>query len=800
MKKNKKIIILLSVILLILYNIMNYINNNMKTDKSSNFATKNYKLSIQNSKTIIDKTNKSLIDFLSTTKTPIGNVIEHSFMYHDTKIQDNFTWITEKDWYKKIQSINNEAKSSDTNLDANAEKLAIDTNPDAQINDILSKNTVTDKLFTNPETLKYLHSEAAYASKYFETVNPLVETLFTEIKARIKEDDSSYPVQYDDKEFAYFAETKTGLNYSIYKRINLKTKKEETILDLNELAHGQKYIDLSFTSVSPEHDLLAYGVNYDGKETFTIRIKNLNTNQYLDAKIENTLHKIIWINNNEFLYTPVSDSWISKKVMHYNIEKNEHTEIYHEKMNDFSVNIGTFANKKYFLMSSSNGGSTRIRIFNKETIDINKDLESQVIFTVQEKDHIEYDVTINADDLYILTNDDNCKNNKILKVNLNTKEQIEYIKHSENRYLQNISATSNFLILEYKEDGLEKVDIIEAATKVTKTLDFPEKSYVVSLYDTNYFNNNIFIQYSSLKTPQLIWQYDFSANKLTKVKEKEIPVHYDSTEYEVEKILIGNAKVPVSLMYKKSLFKKDGTNPVFAFGYGAYGIEMSPGFNNNIFSLVDRGFIYAIIHTRGGGEISKDWHMEGKLLNKKNTFIDFIDSLKYLVDNSYTSRGKIAIYSASAGGLLVGNVLNDASDYLSCAIANAPFVDLINTMLDSEAPLTKNEYLEWGNPNNIEEFNYMLSYDPYLNAKGENYPPVFITAGLYDPRVLYHEPAKWVAKIRNQQLNMKNKLSIDKQYVIFDINMTQGHFNGSGRDNAIRDTAKRFSFVLLNTK
>ncbi|MFO1129892.1 MAG: prolyl oligopeptidase family serine peptidase [Rickettsiales bacterium] len=742
MQINKiKIILVLSIVLIILYNYnnLNYKKNHMKNSDIE--------------KQIL-YTKKEIENFAKTEIVPKAEEIKHEFTIHGIKIEDNFAWLKQENWFN-------------------------------------------EKKFTNLNIPKYLESESEYANKYFKFSNWLTNSLFEEIKARTKEDDISYPLQYDDQPFAYFSETKSGLNYAIQKRKNLNTQKEEVILDANLLAKGKDYFDLSFSAISPKHNLLAYGVNYDGGENFTIQVKDLNTNKNLDVNIEKTLHSIVWLNENEFLYTPVSDVWISKVIMHYNIEKNQHTKIYEEKMKNFSVNVGKFANEDFFYLISSNGGSEKIRIFKQNDVNFNNDLDSQAIYTIEPKEHVDYDITIQKDILYILTNEDNCPNNKIFQVNLNTKEKTIYIDHDQKYYLQSISATKDYLIINYKEEGLDKIDIIQTINSQKKTINFEDKAYTASLYHANYFDNDILYVYSSPKMPQSLYRYDFNLNKSTKVKEKEIPVPYNPNDYEVERVFVGPDKIPMTLLYKKSLFKKDGSNNAFVIGYGAYGIQMKPAFNNNIFPLVDRGYIYAITHIRGGSEINENWHLNGKLLNKKNTFNDFHACIEYLIENKYTSSGGVAIDSASAGGLLIGNALNSISHHLSCAVANAPFVDLINTMLDDKAPLTENEYLEWGNPNNKREFEYMLSYDPYLNAKGDKYPPLFITTGLNDPRVSYHEPAKWVAKIRTQKAKMNTN---PNNIVIFNINMNQGHFNSSGRYDYMKDLAKKYTFILLNKK
>ena len=409
------------------------------------------------------------------------------------------------------------------------------------------------------------------------------------------------------------------------------------------------------------------------------------------------------------------------------------------------------------------------------------------------KEKIEYDVDHGEEDFFIHINDVS-RNFRIVKMNpenLGSKNWIPYID-SNNDYLNGFDITKDFIILNYKQNGLQLIKIIRLSDNKEQIIKFPDSSYSAAANSPTYFENDIRVGYSSLKRVHTTYQYDFDKDNLTIIKEQIIPSGFNPDEYEVERVWASNegVKIPISLLYKKSLFKKDGKSPLYLHAYGSYGVGISASFRTSIFSLVDRGVIFAIAHVRGGDDMGLDWYESAKFLNKKRTFDDFASCTKYLVDEKYTSKGNIIITGGSAGGLVVGNAINNNPDFYKAAIAHVPFVDLISTMLDESLPLTPGEYKEWGNPKEKEYFEYMKSYSPYDNVKKQNYPSLFITAGLSDPRVGYWEAAKWVASLRESNIG-ENKIYLKT-------NMEFGHSGASGRFDYLKDLADDYIFILYN--
>ncbi|MCC2647013.1 MAG: prolyl endopeptidase-like [Rickettsiaceae bacterium] len=640
----------------------------------------------------------------------------------------------------------------------------------------------------NPEILEYLNAENAHTKNYFDKFKDKQHQIFEELKSRIKLADQSVPIKRDD--YYYYTRTLADKDYPIYcrKKGSLDAS-EEVILDQNELAQGKKFCNIGAFSISPDHKLLGIAIDESGGERFDIRILDLEKKTYLPDFIPSTLSDIVWHEKIPgFFYTPTDEQWRQEDILFHRLGTDYKTDklVLHEKDPVFRANASKASSKEYIFINVSGHGANEYYVISMDDETFTPHLVSA------RKDEHFYDMDHNGDYFYIHTNDKG-KNFRIARAKTNnfTQDKWEdYIPHDSKKYLKSFDLTKNYLVLNYKEQGLPSIDIIELSDKKKKHINFPDQVFTASAYSTNFKENDIRIEYSSLKRPDTTFNYDFTSENLTTLKVKEIPSGFNPDEYEVERIWAdsGDVKVPVTVIYKKALFKKDGANPLYLYGYGSYGHAMPVGFRGSILSLVDRGFVYALAHTRGGDDLGFEWYESAKFLNKKRTFQDFIASAEKLIENKFTSKGNIVIAGGSAGGMLIGAVINERPELFKAAIAHVPFVDVLNTMLDDSLPLTPGEYKEWGNPKEKEYFDYMLSYSPYENIKEQNYPTIFATAGLTDPRVGYWEGAKWVARLREKKT--------DNNKIFFKINMDAGHRGSSGRFDYLKEVAEEWIFVL----
>ncbi len=641
---------------------------------------------------------------------------------------------------------------------------------------------------TDKDVLGYLEEENKYTDNFFSKHTDLKTKIFEELKSRIKLTDTS---AYTKKEeYFYYTRTEEDKNYPIYcrKKTSLASE-EEIILNVNELSQNQKFTKLSSFSISPSQNLLAYSVDFAGNEQYTIYVKDLTTNKLLSDKIESTISQAHWHEDESgFFYTPTNDNWRHDKVKFHRLSEPVEKDqlIMHEEDLLNQLSIHKSASKKFFIIESSGHDSTEVFYFSME------DKNFTPIKLITRKEKTFYNIDHSGSYFYIHTNDKG-SNFRVIRINdQNPKEQDaeEYIAHSKSGYLSSICVTSNYLIANYKRNALPEIEIHDLNSKIIKTISFPDNAYTANGFSTNFNEDDIRIGYSSLKRPDTIYSYNFESEKLDILKQLEIPCEFDPDEYEVERIYAENegVKIPVSIFYKKSLFKKNGTNPCYLYGYGSYGYAILPSFRNTAITLADKGFVFAIAHIRGGDDFGYEWYESAKFLNKKRTFEDFISSSKFLIDEKYTSKGNIVICGGSAGGLLIGYAINNAPSLYKAAIAHVPFVDVINTMLDETLPLTPGEFKEWGNPKEKEYFDYMLSYSPYDNVASQSYPSLYITAGLSDPRVTYWEAAKWVAKLREHKT--------DNNLLLFKINMSAGHAGASGRFDYLKEVAEDYVFIF----
>ena len=644
----------------------------------------------------------------------------------------------------------------------------------------------------NPEVIDYLNKENAYYKKMTAHTKVFQKVLFEEMKARIKEEDESVPYLYNG--YYYITRFEAGKDYPIYSRKKESlSAKEEIMFDCNKLAKGHAYFQLGGLSISPDNAYVTFAIDTIGRRIYSIKVKNLKTNEILDDKIENTSGDSTWANDNKTIFYTHQDKVTlrSDKVFKHKLGANSADDVlvFEEKDDTFNVDVSKEKSKKYIVISSSSTLTTEYRTLLADNPDGK--------FTVFQKRvrGLEYDISHFDDSFYIVTNKDKATNFKLMKTpeNATSKENWkDLIPHREDVLLEDIEIFKNFLVVEERSNGLNKIRIISWNGKGEYYLPFESETYTAYTTTNVDFDTDILrYSYQSMTTPSSV--IDFNMKTKTKEIKKEQQVlggKFDKNNYTEERIWANakdGTKIPISMVYRKGL-KKDGENPLLIYAYGSYGHSMDATFSSTRLTLLDRGFIFAIAHIRGGEDLGRQWYEDGKLLKKKNTFTDFIDCSKFVIQQKYTSPEHLYAEGGSAGGLLMGAVVNLAPELYHGVIAQVPFVDVITTMLDETIPLTTGEYDEWGNPNLKKYYNYMMSYSPYDNVKKQNYPNIYVSTGLHDSQVQYWEPAKWVAKIRS--------MKTDNSVLFLDTNMEAGHGGASGRFEAIKELAKEYSFLL----
>ena len=671
-------------------------------------------------------------------------------------------------------------------------------------NEIHGKTLVDDYYWLrereNNEVIEYLKAENEYTEKILQHTKNFQESLYNEMKNRIKEDDISALEKFGD--YYYYYKTETGKEYKKYFRKKGEEGKEELLIDENELVKDFKYLKLGFFKISPDNRILAYSLDTDGSEEFTIYFKNLETDELIEddltTSIKNASYSFEWCSDNKtVLYCTLNPQKQPDKVFVHELG----TKVQNDKL------IYKEVDEKYYLWfhKSIDRQFIFIVLKSKSTSEIHyvsteNPLDGAKVIHLREKD-LEYYVEHHSGEFLIHTNL-NAVNFKVMKCKIadtSKKNWKEFIDYDEAIYITRVFPQKDFIALFQREDGLVTIRIIEWSTKKEHKIQFPEPIYTVTytdnpvttLIDPGYTDNTIRINYTSLITPTSVFDYNMNSKQLVLIKQIEIVGGYDSSLYNTERLVAtaqDGTSVYISTVYKKGI-EKNGQNPLLLYGYGSYGYSIDPQFLSSRLSLIDRGFIFAIAHIRGGGELGREWYLNGKLLKKKNTFMDFIDCAEYLIREKYTSKENLVILGGSAGGLLMGAVVNMRPDLFRAVIAQVPFIDVITTMLDKSIPLTVMEYEEWGNPEDKEYFEYMYSYSPYDNIEAKNYPHILITAGLNDPRVQYWEPAKWTAKLRAMKTNKDTRL-------LLKTNMGAGHAGKSGRYEYLRDIALYYTFML----
>ena len=644
----------------------------------------------------------------------------------------------------------------------------------------------------NPAVIDYLKEENAFYQKSTAHTKKLQINLFKEMKSRIKEDDESVPYLYNG--YYYSTRFQKGQDYPIYsRRKGSLSAKEEIMFDCNKLAKGQSYFQLSGLSVSSDNQFAIFAIDTVGRRIYTLQIKNLFTGEILSDKIENATGNSTWANDNKTIfYTRQDEKTLrSDKVFKHKLGTNSAKDVlvYFEKDDTYSVSVYKEKSKKYLVIGSSSTMTTEYRILSAD----NPDGKFQVF--QKRVRGLEYSISHYGTDFYIMTNKDKAFNFKLMKTSelATAKENwVDVIPHDEEVLLEEIDIFKDFLVVSERSNGLNKIRIMPWSGKGAYFLPFESETYTAYTATNVDFDTDILrYSYQSMATPSSV--IDFNMKTKTKEIKKEQQVlggNFDKNNYTEERVWAtakDGTQVPISLVYRNGL-KKNGNNPFLLYAYGSYGASMDAYFSSTRLSLLDRGFVYAIAHIRGGEDLGRKWYENGKLLKKKNTFTDFVDCSKFVIKEGYTSPEHLYAEGGSAGGLLMGAVLNSAPELYHGVIAQVPFVDVVTTMLDDSIPLTTGEYDEWGNPNVKKYYDYMKSYSPYDNVKPQAYPNLYISTGLHDSQVQYWEPAKWVAKLRATKT--------DSNILYLDTNMEAGHGGASGRFEALKELATEFSFLL----
>jgi len=644
----------------------------------------------------------------------------------------------------------------------------------------------------NPEVIDYLNKENQYYQEMTAHTKAFQKELFEEMKARIKEDDQSVPYLYNG--YYYITRFETGNDYPIYSRKKGSlSANEEIMFNCNELAKGHKYFQLGGLSVSSDNQFVAFAVDTIGRRIYTVQIKNLITGVIFSDTIENTSGDSTWANDNKTLfYTRQDEKTLrSDKVFKHTLNTDTANDIlvFHEKDDTYSVEVTKEKSKKYIVISSSSTMTTEFRTL------LADNPEGEFIIFQKRVRGLEYDIAHFGEHFYVLTNKDEATNFKLMKTpELATAKEnwVDIIVHRDDVLIEDIDIFRDFLVVTERFNGLNTIRIMPWSGEGEYYLPFESETYTAYTSTNVDFDTDILrYGYQSMSTPSSIIDFNMKTKEKEIMKEQQVlGGKFDKNNYSEERVwatATDGTKVPISMVYRKELIK-DGTNPLLQYAYGSYGYSMDATFSSTRLSLLDRGFIFAIAHIRGGEDLGRQWYEDGKLLKKKNTFTDFIDCSKFLITEKYTSPLHLYAEGGSAGGLLMGAIVNMAPELYNGIIAQVPFVDVMTTMLDDTIPLTTGEYDEWGNPNVKKYYNYMKSYSPYDNVTAQEYPTMYISTGLHDSQVQYWEPAKWVAKLR--------ALKTDGNTIYLDTNMDAGHGGASGRFEALKELAKEFTFLL----
>ncbi len=638
--------------------------------------------------------------------------------------------------------------------------------------------------------LAYLNAENDYSKALMKHTTGLQETLYDEMKGRIKEDDKTVP--YLDNGYYYHTEYFEGKEYPVTYRRKEGSDNAEVLLDVNLLAEGHDFTSVGGAAVSPDNNLLAYGLDHVSRRQYTIFFKDLTTGELLPDNILNTTSQGVWADDNRTLFYVKKDpetlraATVMKHIL--GTPSSEDKVVFNEDDETFAVQLGKTKSKKYIMIVSNQTLTSEVRLIEAARPD-----DGVKVFEPRKADHLYYIDHLNGT-FYIRTNADGARNFKLMSCPENRTGMAnwkEVIPHRDDILLENYEIFDNYLVADERIKGLTNLRIINLADGTDHFLDFGEEAYTAGISINRNANTSLLRYiYSSLTTPGSVYDYDMEARTKTLLKQDSVLGGFDSDNY-VSRRLWATAgdgtQVPVSLVSRKGL-EQDGTAPLLLYAYGSYGYSTDPSFRSTIISLLDRGFVYAIAHVRGGSEMGRQWYEDGKLLKKKNTFTDFNDCARFLINEKYTSAEHLYAMGGSAGGLLMGAIVNMEPQLYNGVIAAVPFVDVVTTMLDATIPLTTFEWDEWGDPRKQEYYDYMLSYSPYDQVKEQDYPNLLVTTGFWDSQVQYWEPSKWVARLRD--------MKTDDNILIMDVNMTAGHGGASGRFERLKTTALQYAFIL----
>lgn len=679
------------------------------------------------------------------TAPPVAEKREHSYTHHGITISDPYHWLKDQS-YPKID---------------------------------------------DEDVLDYVKAENAWFEQEMADRKPLVETLFEELKGRVKEDDSSVPQK--DGDWEYWTEVAEGKEYRLWYRRAVAGGDKELLLDENMLAEGKEYFRLGSISVSDSGKLLAYSYDDNGSERFLAKVKNLETGELLSDEIPETLSGLTWVaNDTAIVYGKANANWrVDNARLHIlGTPVEQDVEIYREEDEGFRVGVGLSAEEDWLIIATGDNETSEVRLVRRD------DPTGEQILIKERQKGVEYSVDVRGQLIYVHTNDDHVNFRLATARFENPDKWATMIAGSDEFYLTDFDLFKDFYVTEGRLNGLDQIQLrsYEDASKITP-VTFPEASYSAGLSNNpEYDVDKLRLTYESMVTPDSVYDYHLSGAKLELLKQQEIPSGYDASLYTTVRETItarDGTQVPVSVVMRKDrgMAKNGEAAPLHLYAYGAYGYAVPPGFSSSRLSLLDRGVAYAIAHIRGGDDLGRNWYLQGKMNERTNTFNDFVDVAKGLAAKGYTREGEISASGGSAGGELMGVVVNTDPKLWKAVVADVPFVDVLSTMLDTSLPLTPGEWPEWGNPiESKQAFAYILSYSPYDQVVAQDYPPMLVTAGLNDPRVTYWEPAKWVAKLRDTKT--------DNNELLLKTNMGAGHGGKSGRFTSLYEAAEEFAFIL----
>lgn len=682
-------------------------------------------------------------------KPPVAAKRAHSYTVHGITVEDPYDWLYDK-----------------------------------------SYPTVDDKA-----VLDHLKAENAYFEAHMAAQGPLTEALFTEMRARIKEDDSTVPQK--DGDWIYWSEFEEGAQYRKHWRKPVAGGEPQLLIDENELAEGLEYFRLGAASVSQNGRFLAFSTDTNGSERYTARIKDLQTGELLPDELTNLRGGLTWVmGDTALVYGPSTEEWrtLEAKLHVIGTPATSDVTLYREEDQSFGVGAGLSAQEDWLIIATGDNETSEVRL-----VPAANPTATPILVKPRRKG-VEYNVDVRDGALWVWTNDDHI-NFRLARATLEAPGDWQtVIAGSDDFYLTDFELHKDFFVTEGRLDGLDQIQLRSYAdpAKVTP-ITFPEPSYTAGLSNNpEYDMKKLRLAYQSMVTPSTVYDYDVATGALKTLKTQEIPSGYDPSRYVSQRLMIAardGTMVPVSIVMRKDraeILKQagiEGPGPLHLYAYGAYGYAVPPGFSTTRLSLVDRGFAYAIAHIRGGDDLGRRWYLQGKLFERMNTFNDFVDVGRGLIAQGYTAEGKVTASGGSAGGELMGAIINQDPSQYGAIVAHVPFVDVVNTMLNEKLPLTPGEWQEWGNPiTDKAAFAYMLAYSPYDQVVARDYPPMLVTAGLNDPRVTYWEPAKWVAKLR--------ELKTDDNLLLLKTNMGAGHGGQSGRWNSLKETAEEYAFIL----